>query len=160
MGSREKKKKREQKKREQKKREQKKRAYSLKPGFPLEGFPPGALIVAPPAGERKMSEVLLEFVEPYSEEWRTAEEVKKLLSVALVAWNAALYSGSKREQLIQQILEVVPPEVRSEMRAIIEKMIQRKVSHFASNRRMIVDYKVTMTREGPHLSVVSTLEIA
>ncbi len=105
-----------------------------------------------------MSEVLLEFVEPYSEQWRTEEQLQKLLSVAVIAWNAALFAGRKRDEFIQQMVEGVPPAVRPDLRAIIEEMIQRKVTHFASNKRMIFDYQVTMAPSGPHLAVVSTLD--
>jgi hypothetical protein len=144
--------------RKKKKRSRKKGARRSKPRPPRQGLLEDARVVVSPPGERKMSEVLLEFVEPYSGQWRTEEEFKKLLTVAVIAWNAALHSGSQRDEFIQDMVRAVPPEVRPDMRAIIEEMIQRKVSRFASNKRMIIDYRLTTTQAGPHLSVISTLD--
>jgi hypothetical protein len=117
----------------------------------------GPMIVAP-QGVKKMSEVLLEFVEPYLSECRTEEELKKLFTVALVAWNAALVTGAPRTELIQGALQVVPPEVRPDMQAFIEELIRRKETFFADNKRMMMDYQLTMTPNGPHVSVISTFD--
>jgi hypothetical protein len=38
----------------------------------------GSKIVVQPSGETKMSEVLVEFIEPYSQFWNTKEELNKL----------------------------------------------------------------------------------
>ena len=84
----------------------------------------------------------------------------KLLTLALVAWNAALFSGSKRSDFIESMAQAVPADARQDMRTIIEEMIQRKEAHFASHKRMIVDYQITMTPSGPNLAVISTLDIA
>jgi hypothetical protein len=143
--------------RRKKKRKHKKLFEPLKTRLTQKGLLAGKQIVVQPSSEVKMSEVLLEFLEPYSEHWETEEELRKLLSLAIVAWNAALYSGSKRKEFIERMLEVVPPMVRQDMKAIIEEMIQRKEKDFASNQRMVVDYHLAMTTQGPHLSVASTL---
>ncbi len=50
----------------------------------------------------------------------------------------------------------MPPDVRRDGQAILEERIQRKLRHFAGNRRLIVDYKLTQTPTGPHLAVIST----
>jgi len=59
-----------------------------------------------------MSEVLLEFVESYSRYWRTKEDLNKLLSVAVIAWNAALLAGNERKEIIENALKAAPHEVR------------------------------------------------
>ena len=41
---------------------------------------------------------------------------------------------------------------------IVLQMIQRKLARFASNRRAIIEYKVTTTPTGPYVQVMSTLE--
>ena len=116
----------------------------------------GCKIVVQPSGETKMSEVLLEFIEPYSQYWKTKEELNKLLGVAVIVWNAALLPGNERKEIIENAVKVAPPEIRQDMKAIIEEMIQRKETHFAHNKRMILNYQVTMTKEGPHVTVLST----
>jgi hypothetical protein len=120
------------------------------------GLPSDATVLVEPPGAAKMSEVLMEFLEPYAEHWNNEEELHKLLTVALVAWNAALYSGKERTEFVEKMVAAVLPEARPELRAIVEEMIQRKEAHFAGIRRMIIDYKITTTPTGPHLAVIST----
>jgi len=78
--------------------------------------------------------------------------------LGVIAWNAALLPGSKREDFLREMMQTVPPDVRSDMRVILAEMILRKELLFASNKRMIVSFDVTMTPAGPHLSVVSTFD--
>ena len=139
------------------KRQKDKRARRPPPGRTQHPLPDSGMMVLAPRGETKMSEVLLEFLEPYSEHWSTEEGFRKLLTVGLVAWNAALLSGSKREQFLQDMVQALPAEVRADMRSIVEEMIRRKETHFAANKRAIIDYQLTMTPSGPHLSVISSL---
>jgi hypothetical protein len=141
----------------EKKRDRQKQRRSLKPRSLLRGLPENALVIGTPARQNKMSEVLMDFVEPYSDQWGTAEGLQKLLAVAVIAWNAALVSASERDEFIQRMVEVFPPEVQSDMKLVIDEMLHRKVTHFADNRRMIVNYEVTKTPTGPHLAVLSTL---
>jgi hypothetical protein len=104
-----------------------------------------------------MSEVLLEFLEPYSQYWRTKEELNKLLGIAVIAWNAALLAENERQQIIENALKAAPPEIRQDMKAIVDEMIKRKETHFAHNKRFILNYQVTMTKKGPHVTALSTL---
>lgn len=46
--------------------------------------------VIEPPGQIKMSDVLLDFVAPYRHFVNTIEAYRKLLLVAVIAWNAAL----------------------------------------------------------------------
>jgi len=139
-----------------KKRKQRNLYESLKTELTKDVPLDGCKIVVQPSGETKMSEVLLEFIEPYSPYWKTKEELNKLLGVAVIAWNGALLPGNERKEIIENAVKVAPPEIRQDMKAIIEEMIQRKETHFAHNKRMILNYQVTMTKEGPHVTVLST----
>jgi hypothetical protein len=116
------------------------------------------MVVVSPPGEVKMSEVLLEFLEPYDNLWKTEEQLHKLLTIAMVAWNAALVSGRRRDELLQGTLAALPPEARGDGRMLIEEMIRRKEAQFANIKRMVLDHQLTMTPSGPHLSVISTLD--
>jgi hypothetical protein len=138
-----------------KKRDRKKRLRARKPGFPH--LPPDSTVIANPPGEAKMSEVLLEFIEPYTDERSTTEDLKKVLSVATLAWNLALFPEAERPARLQEIEAAVPPDVRPTMRAFVEEMLQRKLTYFAHIRRAILDYQVSMTPDGPHVQVISTL---
>jgi hypothetical protein len=140
-----------------KKRKQQKLLEPLKTRLTQQGLFSDRQVVLQPSREINMSAVLLDFIAPYAEQWETEDALRKLLSLAVVAWNAALVSGSTRRAFIESVLEVVPPRVHQEMRALLEEMIHRKEQHFATIQRRIVDFHVTMTREGPHVSVASTL---
>jgi hypothetical protein len=138
-----------------KKRDRKKRQRARKPGFPH--VPPESIVIANPPGEIKMSEVLLEFIEPYTDEQSTPDDLKRVLSVATLAWNLALFPEAERPAQLREIEATVPPEVRPTMRAFMEELLQRRLTQFANIRRAILDYQVSMTPSGPHLNVVSTL---
>jgi hypothetical protein len=138
-------------------RKQKKARHPQRPAFSNKDPFKDVVLVHSPPGEAKMSEVLLEFVEPYSESWSTEEQLQKLLTVALVAWNAAILPESKRDEFILDMVNTVPPDARRPMLAIIAEMMQRKLQHFAGNKRMILNFEVTSTPSGPHVSVMSTL---
>jgi len=120
-------------------------------------LPPDAAIIQDPPGMAKMSEVLLDFVEPYMESAATEEELRKLLTVACVAWNAVLLPPTERKKLIRDTEEILPAEVRGDLRAVLEPLIERKQQHFAENRRAIVNFELTMGPTGPYLRVMSTL---
>jgi hypothetical protein len=142
------------------KRNQKKRSRPRQTSHAPPAFLEGATVLVEPAGQAKMSEVLLEFLQPYSEHWWPKERMEKLLAVALIAWNAAIHTGRERHDFIEDMVKAVPPEVREAMRSIVDEMVRRKETYFASNKRLILSYDLTLTPAGPHLSVVSTLPVA
>jgi hypothetical protein len=122
-------------------------------------IPQHGLAVYDLPGVAKMSEVLLDFVEPYRDLVGTDEALRKLLTVAMVAWNAALLPPSDREELIASTTQAHPPEMREDYRAILEPLIQRKLAVFPANRRGIVNFDLSMGASGPHLLVTSTLPV-
>ncbi|MBF0550670.1 MAG: hypothetical protein HQK60_09050 [Deltaproteobacteria bacterium] len=115
-------------------------------------------ILIEPKGELKMSEVLLDFIEPYSKYWETEEQLYKLLTVAIIAWNEALFSGEKRKETLEKAIKLLPTRVHDDARLMIHEMIRRKEKYFADIRRLIVNFEITLTKDGPHVSVASTLE--
>ena len=138
-----------------KQQERKKQHRRMKRARLQQGPLPDSIMAMPPLGGIKMSEVLMEFVEPYSGQWQTAEELTKLLGVAVIAWNATLLPRREQAAFIDEAVNKVPLEVCSDMRTFLDQMIQRKITHFASNKRVIVDYQVSMTPAGPHVVVLS-----
>ncbi|MBF0509276.1 MAG: hypothetical protein HQK57_10175 [Deltaproteobacteria bacterium] len=118
---------------------------------------PEHILIEPP-GFLKMSKVLLDFIEPYSNYWDTEEELYQLLTVAIIAWNESLLSGAKRSKSLKEAIECFPIEMHDSVQPMINKMIRRKEKHFADIRREIVDFKITMTIDGPHVSVMSSLD--
>jgi len=104
-----------------------------------------------------MSDVLMEFLEPYTQFARTDDEMEKLLPLAVVAWNASLLDSQKCQQMLEAIINVTPPSAKADLKSILEQMMKRRQKHFSQNRRMVLEYQLTRTPQGPHLAVVSTM---
>jgi len=125
------------------------------------GPPPPAGIVREPEGQVKMSDVLEQFVEPYLRFPRTAEEHRKLLTLATLAWNAALLPPGDCEKMITEVLHAGLPaaaeQVRAEAKDIVDMLVLRKRLLFADNSRRIINFDFTETADGFHLAVASTL---
>jgi len=123
-------------------------------------LPENVLLVESPPGH-SMSEVLLDFIDPYLDESPEDEEdadgLRNVLAVAVVAWNAAILPSQKGEKLIEACLATMPEQMRAEARQWLDELVRRKHQHFADNRRLIIDYTVTMRSDGPHVQVMSTL---
>jgi hypothetical protein len=139
------------------KRKQKKRARLAKARRRDERCLANVPLVAVPEGTAKMSEVLLEFVEPYTAIAETEEHLHRLLTLGLVAWNAALMVGAEQEAFLHSMFRSVPPDAREDMRAVVADLIDRKLAYYADIDRPIVSYDLSMGPDGPRVSVVSLL---
>jgi hypothetical protein len=146
--------KRDARKKKEKKKALKHRRAGSQPMLPDEG----PVVFLEPRGEVKMSEVLLDFIRPYEDCWKTEEQLRKVIIMAMVAWNAAIEGGSRGQELVQSVLETLPPEAQADFLQCVAELIERKLRFFADNRRMIINYQLTMTPDGPHLLVASTLD--
>jgi hypothetical protein len=124
-------------------------------------IPPGSKVVYEPAGREKMSDVLEDFIEPYRDMADTEDAFRKLLTLALLAWNAALLPEDRRRAMIDETLGAgfsrASGADRSQAREFVEVMVRRKEEHFAANQRAIISFELTDTGDDYHLSVASTL---
>jgi hypothetical protein len=139
-------------KREKKKREKerKRRAQMRAGNMPivhLHSMPPGV---------EKMSDVFCEFLEPYWHLWETEDQLHKLLTLGMAAWNAAIVTGEKRENLIRGLEELLPPEARAEFRSSLEDMCRHKRLRYPDNKRLILQYRFRDEGDTINLQVVST----
>ncbi len=104
-----------------------------------------------------MSEVLLEFVEPWFDGQMPVDALRNLVGMAVLAWNAALMPAAEQDDFMQKFAAGVEPELRATATAVFQQMVQRKLAQFASNQRAIFDFQVTMTRDGPHIDVLASV---
>jgi hypothetical protein len=120
--------------------------------------PTGPMVIVNPRGEVKMSEVLMELIQP---EWNTCaneEAMHKLLTLGMAAWNAALLPLDKRAALLADLATTLPSELRSDFRIVIEPFIRRKEKLFPHILRPMLSYNLTwLSSNEPHLTVVSGL---
>jgi arylsulfatase A-like enzyme len=110
-----------------------------------------------PQPAEKMSEVLRDFIEPYIEFADNAEAMRRLITVALVAWNTALLPKAEQAESLKQVSEALPADVVDDFYAIVAEMIERKNTLFAEYTRTILDYELTDTGDSYRISVISTL---
>lgn len=117
-----------------------------------------AMAIAQPGAGPKLSAALLEFVAPYRHTAKNAEAFGKLITLAIVAWNAAIMAGADGQKMVDTALAVIGKEAGEEARKVaaglLAELMRRKLSHFAGDKRFIVDYQVTETRNAYHLAVV------
>ncbi len=123
-----------------------------------DGLIEGQKVIFNPDGEVKMSEVLTEFIKPYMKRVNTVDEHRKLLVIAVLAWNAAILPEEKRQEMVNTLLANLQMPDDKDFRSIIEMMIERKMKHFAEIRRLIVNFELTDLGSSTHLSVASTLD--
>jgi hypothetical protein len=109
----------------------------------------------------KMSEVLEDFVEPYLEHADTLDAYRKLIGIAVIAWNAALLQGAEREKVLEdayrRLIPAADKQARADFQSIVEEMILRKERYFADNRRGILNYRVTEMPTGDFFLSVASL---
>jgi hypothetical protein len=115
-----------------------------------------ARVIPEPTGVDKMSEVLQDFVKPYVQLSETESNLRRLFDLGMMAWNASLLSLAQRKKTLQDTVKAFPPEARDDLRGVLETLIQRKLEHFADNRRQIIDFDLSMEAAGPCLKVMST----
>jgi hypothetical protein len=122
----------------------------------------GEKILIEPSGEEKMSEVLTDFVEPYLEFADTDEAHRKLLTLAIMAWNASFLPEKEQQDMINRVLDTGIPtgadELKAGLKEIVNMLIIRKKVYFSGHTRKIIDYELTDRGRDYHLAVASTLE--
>ncbi|MDR3634043.1 MAG: hypothetical protein P4L84_09575 [Isosphaeraceae bacterium] len=113
-----------------------------------------------PPGMEKMSEALEAFIEPYVGMVTSDDDLRKLVSVAVIGWNAALLGPDRYQAVVESHLATLVPDVaeheRDLLRGFIESLIERKNTLFADNRRFIASFELANQGGRPILSVSST----
>ena len=124
-------------------------------------IPPGIPIIRNPAGQERMSEVLEDFTEPYLDLVDSEEAMYKLLTLAILAWNAAILPVNEGRAVIDETLGEAlvgaSKEDRAQAMEIVESMIRRKHEHFEANQRMITSFELSNKGGKLHLDVMYAL---
>ncbi len=109
-----------------------------------------------------MSDVLKDFIEPYKDMVDSDEAQRKLLTMAVLAWNAALLPDDRQKDMIDKALDKglsdLPDDIRKDVRNFIDVMIARKKAYFSTIRRAIISFELEDRGKDFHLSVLSTLD--
>ena len=131
----------------------------VKKKFSKESIGKEIQVVPETSAAQKMSEVLLDFIEPYREYVDTKAACQRLIGMAVMAWNTSLVPESEQPEMIDKFVnEVVPDddeELKKQAKQILEELIARKKRYFCENRRIIMDFTLIQKGEKYHLSVIS-----
>jgi hypothetical protein len=110
----------------------------------------------------KISEVFLEFIEPYEKDAPTEDAFEKLLAIAVVAWNAAVLGGEEGQHLIDVTVSAIAKSAGKkwgeDAKGIIAMMRQRKENFFADDKRYIMEYRWAKLEDGHHLTVAALIK--
>ena len=115
-----------------------------------------------PVGGVKMSEVLDDFVAPLADSADDRADYERLLSLGLVAWNAALEPQHRRKVMIDDVLQEglrgASLWEQQACREVIDRLVARKLESFAEYQRPIMAFQLDELEDGGYyLSVVSGL---
>lgn len=114
-----------------------------------------------PKGAIKMSDVLKQFVAPYLDTVHNLQQCKALLSLAAIAWNAAVMPESEQKTILDTFLEQQfsnqDAEIQQGVTQMITELITRKNQHFSHIKRLIMDFDVKQSGQRYDISVASTL---
>ena len=108
---------------------------------------------------RKMSEVLLDFAEPFLETL-TDEQFEAGISFAAICWNISFLPERKQQKQLRRLVDELgksDPLARFDIEDCARMLLERKRVFFADDKRMIVNYKVIDQGDSHRLLVMSAL---
>ncbi|MBH8573012.1 hypothetical protein I8752_08265 [Nostocaceae cyanobacterium CENA369] len=118
-------------------------------------------VVIEPPGAEKMSEVLEDFIEPYINEVNNLGAHRRLLELAVTAWNTSLLPRLQQRETVEKLfnLEMFEGdiEMQQEIKKLVYEMIERRQKYFPKIKRFIADFSLKKAGKSFHLSVASTL---
>ncbi len=127
-------------------------------------------------GGVKLSAALIDISEPYDYDDLSLDDYKKLIMMAIAAWNVANQPKEKRVEQMLGFLKCMPglnDELEMDLEAIINEqkeppasivllqiltsLMRRKEELYPNDDRIVTDFKLTETATDRHLSVSSII---
>jgi len=103
---------------------------------------------------RKVSEILMEFAQPWLDQTENDNQRRAAIGMAVLAWNMAALPESERP-------EGNNPEIAEKLgepgMAILKEMIARKLALYPEETRTILDYEISGGSETMRVDVVYSL---
>ena len=122
----------------------------------VKDLPEGTIVTANLQKE-KMSEVLLEFAEPLTNECEGDKAFYNALQLSAIAWNSSFFPFKERNKLIDRdINKYINDNYDREIaKEILSRMLERKKKNFSHIKTMIVDFQISYRDGQRHLNVMS-----
>src|SRR5947209_719339 len=86
----------------------------------------GVELVVGASGQIKMSEVLLDFIEPCTRRAHSEDEFRNVMRLGLVAWNTALLPKERQVETIERFIDEAVHDGADNFRQVVYEMIERK----------------------------------
>jgi len=106
----------------------------------------------------KMSDILVEYGEPLLETIDTDDkaEYEKGIMMAIMFWNCAIMQDTPKGR--REVEKTLKPMMRdAESKSVVKYMLNRKREMFPENNRIMMNYELSETPDGLHLSIVSSI---
>ena len=106
--------------------------------------------------EKKLSEIILEMIEPYKD--MDKENLEKIILFAICAWNMTIVPEKEGEKLFNTILEYFKNDEEGEktFTALIGSFIKYKLDNYPNDIRFIVNKTFDISDGEPRLVIAST----
>jgi hypothetical protein len=115
----------------------------------------GSLQVDTDSRRRKLSECLVDVIEPYRSDDFDREAYSNLVTLAATAWNLSVFPKEERESAILRALQAVPLLRRRETYILVQRLLERKEQLFPNDRRFIAPSDVVEERDEFRIVVAS-----
>jgi hypothetical protein len=115
--------------------------------------------------QEKMSEVILDFAEPFLEGISDEMGWKTVLGFAILCWNIALAPEEEQEESLANVLGDLgkaaknDPSAIDSLEAIARMLLYRKKALFPNNKRPILSYEIVEKGDEMTLLVTSSLDL-
>lgn len=107
--------------------------------------------------QRKMSEILLEFCRPLMPDNPTKAQVEAAATHATFIWNLGLKPAAERERFWTALVAGLPPEmpppIAAEFTRILRGLLDRRITEFASDGRVVAECVCVTAGGEPRLRV-------
>jgi hypothetical protein len=121
----------------------------------------GAEIIINPPNKEKMSEVLKDFVAPFLDECVDNIQMRTVISIGLIVWNASQLPEEKQQAILNKMKYLLPIREKKDEHLfhenVIKTLLKRKKDYFSSNKRVLLDHQFSEHNGELSLDVVSTL---
>jgi len=122
---------------------------------------PRAPRFAPPSAQTrpaiKISEAILTLAEPLLRQYREPHRMQAIISIAVIAWNIALFPDEEHAHVQGMLLESLPPQLSGEdvgvLLSTMDTLIARKRLLYPQVREYILTHQLTLVDNKVTLSV-------
>lgn len=108
-----------------------------------------------PNYDRKISEVLGEFVAEIAPEDALEKEYAQSVRIAVILWNLALLPESEQGETLWRMQEMGAGGHDPLFAARLHELFDLRCQKYGSDRRFVVDFQIESTPKGWHLLVAS-----